>query len=311
MKKYLYPLLLSFSLLLLVASSAATNGGAAAPAAAAQFPTWQCSYNAAVPGYGYRISPQPAPITSRQQELFDWFNEYGVSRNPQMRYLRLPVLVLEGEENARAGTFGIAFNPGWFARLGEDISIGILAHELGHVSQAYSIIPMDEVAARYGIEGQADYFAGRILKASGVYTAGQMSRMAEFIRPSTGDDTHAPGPVRARLMQIGWEHAGGTSDDGPVEERRTERRRVRVECQHQAACAHQVACGHRTACAHQMPCAHRMACGHMVPTPYGWRPAHPFDTAHMYDVAHAFDVAHPYDTAHQFDRPHPYDEVEQ
>lgn len=310
MKKSLYTLFLIFSLFLLSLSSITTSGGITALAKTPQ-PTWQCSYNAAMPGYGYRILPQAAPITRRQQQLFDWFNQYGVSRNPQMRYLRLPVLVLEGEENARAGHFGIAFNPAWFARLGEDISIGILAHELGHVSQAYNIIAPDELALRHGIEGQADYFAGRILKSSGVFSSQQMSRMVEFVRPSAGDATHSAGPVRAQLMEAGWEHSGGSSLNASGDERPVERRRVRVECQHQVACSHQMACSHQIPCSHQMACVHRMPCGHPVMTPYGWRPAHPFDTAHMYDVPHAYDVAHAYDTLHPSDRAHSYDEVEQ
>jgi hypothetical protein len=94
---------------------------------------------------------------------------------------------------------------GSFAALGEDISIAIYAHELGHVSQAYGLIARDdELVRRFGLEGQADYFAGNLLKASLQFTPAQMMEMANFIRPFPGHATHAPGRVRADLMIQGY-----------------------------------------------------------------------------------------------------------
>jgi hypothetical protein len=164
-----------------------------------------CSFNAAMPGKGYRIVQRPAPVTPRQQQLFNWFSPWAIQRNPILANMWFTILTLEGENNARAGAFGIAINPQWFAELGEDISIGIYAHELGHVSQAYGLIPRnDELVRRFGLEGQADYFAGTLLKSSRQFTPEQMRRMADFIRPSPGDATHARGRVRADLMMQGY-----------------------------------------------------------------------------------------------------------
>lgn len=167
-----------------------------------QFPP--CSYKAAMPGYGYQILPQPAPVTRRQQALFDWFSPWAIARNPLLQYMRFPVLVLEGERNARAGSFGIAINPQWFSELDEDVTIGIYAHELGHVSQAYGLIPLDGLARQHGVEGQADYFAGTLLKASGQFSPAQMQKFIDWVMPSAGDQTHAPGRVRADLMRAGY-----------------------------------------------------------------------------------------------------------
>jgi len=153
---------------------------------------------------GYQIIPQPAPVTRRQQQLFDWFSPWAISRNPMLAQVRFPVLVLLGERNARAGSFGIAVNPQWFAELDEDITIGIYAHELGHVSQAYGLIPFDQVATRYGPEGQADYFAGTLLKASGQFSPAQMQKLTDWVTPSAGDQSHAPGRIRADLMRAGY-----------------------------------------------------------------------------------------------------------
>lgn len=164
-----------------------------------------CSFNAAMPGEGYRIVQRPAPVTRRQQQLFDWFSPWAIQRNPILANMWFTILTLEGENNARAGAFGIAVNPQWFAELGEDIAIGIYAHELGHVSQAYGLIARDdELVRRFGLEGQADYFAGNLLKSSRQFTPEQMRKMGDFIRPSRGDATHAPGRVRADLMIQGY-----------------------------------------------------------------------------------------------------------
>lgn len=175
--------------------------------AAAPAPSqWQfsCSYGAGMPGYGYQIVSQPAPVSMRQQQLFDWFSPWAIARNPVLANMRFPILVLMGERNARAGAFGIAINPQWFAELDEDITIGIYAHELGHVSQVYGLIPTDEVAMRYGTEGQADYFAGTLLKASHQFSPSQMQKLTDWVTPSPGDQTHAPGRVRAELMRAGY-----------------------------------------------------------------------------------------------------------
>ena len=173
-----------------------------------QFQLPSCSYNsysAAMPGYGYQILPQPAPVTFRQQRLFDWFSPWAIARNPMLQNMRFPILVLAGERNARAGGFGIAINPQWFAELDEDITIGIYAHELGHVSQAYRLIPRnDQLANEWGLEGQADYFAGTLLKASRQFSPAQMQKFIDWVTPSTGDQTHAPGRIRADLMRAGY-----------------------------------------------------------------------------------------------------------
>jgi hypothetical protein len=96
---------------------------------------FSCSYSAAMPGAGYQILPQPAPVSRRQQQLFDWFSPWAIARNPVLQNIRFPILVLAGERNARAGAFGIAVNPQWFAELGEDITIGIYAHAVGRVRE--------------------------------------------------------------------------------------------------------------------------------------------------------------------------------
>jgi len=170
----------------------------------AQFQVPSCSYNSAMPGYGYQILPQSAPVTRRQQALFDWFSPWAISRNPVLQNMRFPILVLAGERNARAGAFGIAINPQWFSELDEDVTIGIYAHELGHVSQAYGLIPVDQLAMRYGAEGQADYFAGTLLKASGQFSPAQMQKFTNWVTPSAGDQSHAPGRIRADLMRAGY-----------------------------------------------------------------------------------------------------------
>ena len=164
-----------------------------------------CSFNAAMPGADYRIVPQPAPVTQRQQQLFNWFSPWAIQRNPSLQNIRFTILTLIGERNARAGAFGIAINPQWFAELDEDITIGIYAHELGHVSQAYYLIPVDdEIVRQHGHEGQADYFAGTLLKASRQFSTQQMQKVTEFIRPSPGDATHSAGAIRANLMWAGY-----------------------------------------------------------------------------------------------------------
>jgi hypothetical protein len=109
--------------------------------------------------------------------MLDWFSPWAIARNPVLQNIRFPILVLAGERNARAGAFGIAVNPQWFAELGEDITIGIYAHELGHVSQAYGLIPVDQLAKEYGPEGQADYFAGTLLKGQPTVQSGSDAKV--------------------------------------------------------------------------------------------------------------------------------------
>ena len=205
MKRILFVLLVAF--LVIQASPVtptATESARPATASTVQFQLPSCSYSAAMPGYGYQILPQPAPVTLRQQRLFDWFSPWAIARNPVLQNMRFPILVLAGEKNARAGAFGIAINPQWFAELDEDITIGIYAHELGHVSQAYGLIPVDRLAMQYGAEGQADYFAGTLLKASGQFSPAQMQEFIDWVTPSRGDQTHAPGRIRADLMRAGY-----------------------------------------------------------------------------------------------------------
>jgi hypothetical protein len=57
---------------------------------------------------------------------------------------------------------------------------------------------------QYGPEGQADYFAGTLLKASRQFSPAQMQKFIDWVIPSTGDQTHAPGRIRADLMRAGY-----------------------------------------------------------------------------------------------------------
>lgn len=150
-------------------------------------------------------SPKACAGDAEAAAIVQLVQPVGESKKSILANMWFTILTLEGEKNARAGAFGIAINPQWFAELGEDISIGIYAHELGHVSQAYGLIPRnDELVTRFGLEGQADYFAGTLLKSSRQFTPEQMKKMADFIRPSSGDATHAPGKIRADLMMRGY-----------------------------------------------------------------------------------------------------------
>ncbi len=206
MKRVFFLLLVAFLVIQPnpITRSATESAHVAVTSTAVQFQLPSCSYNAAMPGSGYQILPQPAPVTFRQQQLFDWFSPWAIARNPVLQNIRFPILVLAGERNARAGAFGIAVNPQWFAELGEDITIGIYAHELGHVSQAYGLIPVDQLAMQYGAEGQADYFAGTLLKASRQFSPAQMQKFIDWVTPSAGDQSHAPGRIRADLMRAGY-----------------------------------------------------------------------------------------------------------
>jgi len=56
---------------------------------------------------------------------------------------------------------------------------------------------------QYGSEGQADYFAGTLLKSSRQFSPAQMQKLIDWVTPSVGDHTHAPGKTRAELMRAG------------------------------------------------------------------------------------------------------------
>jgi hypothetical protein len=63
---------------------------------------------------------------------------------------------------------------------------------------------VDRLAMQYGAEGQADYFAGTLLKASRQFSPEQMKEFIDWVTPSVGDQTHAPGRIRADLMRAGY-----------------------------------------------------------------------------------------------------------
>jgi hypothetical protein len=132
MKRVFFLLLVAFLVIQPnpITRSATESAHVAVTSTAVQFQLPSCSYNAAMPGSGYQIIPQPAPVTFRQQQLFDWFSPWAIARNPILQNMRFPILVLAGEKNARAGAFGIAINPQWFAELDEDVTIGIYGMSL-------------------------------------------------------------------------------------------------------------------------------------------------------------------------------------
>jgi hypothetical protein len=155
------------------------------------------------PGSAYQLGGQ-ALLTARQQWLIQWFNGWAISRNPRLIGVYLPIQTLIGEANARGGLFGIAFDPAWFARIGEAVSMEVLAHELGHVSQAYQLVSVDATLVRYGQEGQADYFAGSLLRAAGFSQYELESQVLPFVSQLQGSASHPGGPVRARLVSSGY-----------------------------------------------------------------------------------------------------------
>lgn len=162
-----------------------------------------CSYLPYGQGGSYQIGAQ-ASLTPRQQWLIQWFNGWAISRNPYLTGVYLPILTLVGEANARGGLFGIAFDPAWFAQIGEAVSLEVLAHELGHVSQAYRLVSVDATLLRYGQEGQADYFAGSLLRAAGFSQSELESQVLPFVSKLQGSSSHPDGPVRARLVSAGY-----------------------------------------------------------------------------------------------------------
>ena len=116
----------------------------------------------------------------------------------------MPIQTLIGEANARGGLFGIAFDPVWFAQIGEAVSLEVLGHELGHMSQAYQLFSVDASLRRYGQEGQADYFAGSLLRAAGFSQFELENQMSPFVYRLQGSPTHPAGPVRARLVSAAY-----------------------------------------------------------------------------------------------------------
>jgi hypothetical protein len=159
-----------------------------------------CSY---LPGFGAspqgQIGPPAPPLTNWQSTLVAYFNQCYGQALPA-----LPILTLHNENNARAGGFGVALNVHWLASMGKPMGTAILAHELGHVCQAYRLIPIDQTLMQWGLEGQADYFAGRLLAASGFPQQAFEQGVLPIISQWPGDQTHAPGQIRAWLTATGY-----------------------------------------------------------------------------------------------------------
>jgi len=88
--------------------------------------------------------------------------------------------------------------------MGKPMGTAILAHELGHVCQGYRLLPIDAAYMQYGLEGQADYFAGRLLAASGFPQAALENHVLPILAQAQGDSTHAPGPIRVMLTKAGY-----------------------------------------------------------------------------------------------------------
>lgn len=166
-----------------------------------------CSY---VPGFVAGPSPiigLPEPsLTDWEMTLLNYFNQTYRNRIPA-----LPLLTLHNEPNARAGTFGVAINRQWMSSMGKAMGTAIFAHELGHVCQGYNLLPIDPAFLQYGLEGQADYFAGRLLAASAFPVHVFENEVVPFLARAQGSSTHPPGPIRVMLTKAGFYHRPNVS----------------------------------------------------------------------------------------------------
>jgi hypothetical protein len=162
----------------------------------------ECSYD---PAYLNRPLPR---MTGPEPELgeLERFVLDAFVRTYGDRILPFNLFTLEGESNVRGGPQGIAMNRAWLNLIGQPLAAAILAHELGHIVQAYGLIPLHEDAKAYGPEGEAEYFAGRLLAASGmtedVFEGGVCPVISRY--PAT--DTHPAGHLRVMLLRGGFYH---------------------------------------------------------------------------------------------------------
>lgn len=162
----------------------------------------ECSYD---PAYLNRPQPRmtgPEPeIGELERFVLDAFvRMYGD------KILPFKLLTLEGEPNVRGGPQGIAMNRAWLNLIGQPLAAAILAHELGHIVQAYGLIPLHEDAKGYGPEGEAEYFAGRLLSASGMTEDVFEGGVCPVISRYPGTDTHPAGHLRVMLLRGGFYH---------------------------------------------------------------------------------------------------------
>lgn len=171
------------------------------PLSAAQSPALrECSFDPDIP-----LSPLPT-ITSERQELSELerfvFDAFVRSYGSKVGEFRLQSI--EGEANARVGAFGIALNRKWMNLIGEPMAAAVLAHELGHVVQAFQLMPLHPDAKAYGPEGEVDFYAGRLLAASGMTEDMFEGAVCPVISRYPETKTHLPGHIRVMLMRGGF-----------------------------------------------------------------------------------------------------------
>jgi len=143
-------------------------------------------------------SPEPQ-LRELEQMLMNHFRGAYGSKVPEF-----PLLTLGEEANARAGSFGIALNRAWLDSIAEPMAAAVLAHVLGHLCQAYGLLPINEDCKLYGIEGEADYFAGRLLAASGMNEQTFEAAVAPVLSRLPASATHPPGNIRVMLTRSGF-----------------------------------------------------------------------------------------------------------
>ncbi|GAB1489413.1 hypothetical protein MASR2M8_18660 [Opitutaceae bacterium] len=161
-----------------------------------------CSYD---PAYLNRPMPQisgPEPELGELERfvLEAFVRTYGDKVQP------FKLLSLEGEENVRGGPQGIAMNRAWMNLIGQPLAAAILAHELGHIVQAYKLMPLHEDVKPYGPEGEAEYYAGRLLAASGMTEDVFEGGVCPVISRYPGTETHPAGHLRVMLLRGGFYH---------------------------------------------------------------------------------------------------------
>lgn len=162
----------------------------------------ECSYD---PAYLNRPLPKmtgPEPeLGELERFVLDAFvRAYG------NKILPFKLLSLEGESNVRGGPQGIAINRAWLNLIGQPLAAAILAHELGHIVQAYGLMPLHEDVKPYGPEGEAEYYAGRLLAASGMTEDVFEGGVCPVISRYPGADTHPAGHLRVMLLRGGFYH---------------------------------------------------------------------------------------------------------
>jgi len=162
----------------------------------------ECSYD---PAYLNRPLPK---MTGPEPELgeLERFVLDAFVRTYGEKILPFKLLSLEGESNVRGGPQGIAINRAWLNLIGQPLAAAILAHELGHIVQAYGLMPLHEDVKPYGPEGEAEYYAGRLLAASGMTEDVFEGGVCPVISRYPGTDTHPAGHIRVMLLRGGFYH---------------------------------------------------------------------------------------------------------